>query len=215
MHCILVVCAGSSKTRDAGSHGLVAPAAPPGSGTWHACWILSRARCAETRGRGPTASASRGQLTAAVPLRSLRPVHTMVKHTQVIAAHDCQASCSAITFSRPSVADALLAFATAARGTNARALPDWLPGTDYCNWSGVGCDDGAAVTALRLPRAGLRGQLAPDLALLTTLQTMCVAGPRRNAERCCGSCCPKLECNTMFAEHVASAADYSAQPYCA
>ncbi|KAL4447848.1 hypothetical protein ABPG75_005067 [Micractinium tetrahymenae] len=71
-------------------------------------------------------------------------------------------------------AHALLAFAAAARGDNARALPDWQPGTDYCGWSGVACDDGAAVTALHLPRSGLRGQLAPDLALLPSLQTMWV-----------------------------------------
>lgn len=71
-------------------------------------------------------------------------------------------------------AGVLLEFAAAARGDNADALADWHDGSDACTWTGVACS-GQAVTALRLPGAGLRGTLAPGLAQLTSLQHMCVA----------------------------------------
>ena len=74
----------------------------------------------------------------------------------------------------PPAADVLLEFAAAARGDNADALADWHGGTDACTWTGVACS-GQAVTALRVPGAGLRGTLAPGLAQLTSLQHMCVA----------------------------------------
>lgn len=66
----------------------------------------------------------------------------------------------------------LLEFADAARGDNTVALADWHAGTDPCAWTGVECSGDRAVTALRLPRAGLRGTLDPVLAQLTTLQQM-------------------------------------------
>lgn len=66
---------------------------------------------------------------------------------------------------------ALLRFARDARGDHQGSLADWRNGTDPCSWTGVTCV-GAAVTALRLPRAGLRGWLSPELAELTSLQQM-------------------------------------------
>jgi phage-related protein len=71
----------------------------------------------------------------------------------------------------PLAAKTLLLFASAARGDHGEALADWRNGTDPCSWTGVECA-GAAVTALRLPRAGLRGWLAPELAELTSLRQM-------------------------------------------
>lgn len=69
-------------------------------------------------------------------------------------------------------ADVLLEFAAAARGDNRAALAGWHAGSDPCGWAGVTCSAGGAVTAIRLPRAGLRGTLDPNLARLTTLQQM-------------------------------------------
>lgn len=69
-------------------------------------------------------------------------------------------------------AEVLLQFAAAARGDNARALADWREGTQPCRWSGVTCSAGGAVTTIKLPRAGLAGQLYPDLAQLSSLQHM-------------------------------------------
>ena len=69
-------------------------------------------------------------------------------------------------------ANVLLEFAAAARGDNRAALAGWHAGSDPCGWAGVTCSAGGAVTAIRLPRAGLRGTLDPNLARLTTLQQM-------------------------------------------
>ncbi|OEL30558.1 Leucine-rich repeat receptor-like tyrosine-protein kinase PXC3 [Dichanthelium oligosanthes] len=44
------------------------------------------------------------------------------------------------------------------------APPGWGPGADHCAWRGVTCD-GGAVTAIELPRRGLRGDFSAAAAL--------------------------------------------------
>ena len=79
--------------------------------------------------------------------------------------------CAAHPFPLASAGEALLHFASMARGVNQEALADWSSGTNPCTWTGVTCS-GTAVTALHLPRAGLQGSLSPELAHLTSLQQM-------------------------------------------
>ncbi len=112
------------------------------------------------RGRG---AAGRGRRRPAAAAHLPLAAHGRLPNPCMATVHTI-ASCPA--------ADVLLEFSAMARGDNRAALAGWHAGSDPCGWAGVACSAGGAVTAIRLPRVGLRGTLDPNLARLTTLQQM-------------------------------------------
>ena len=140
---------------------------PRGAGGWP---LLGSLRCA----RPPAAASS----SSSGPAPGTRPGSAQSNHT----------SCCTLRED----AQVLLEFAAAVRGSNRGALPDWRNASsgggesaaDPCTWTGIVCSTDGMVTALRLPKAGLRGTLSPSLAQITTLQQMWV--PCHSAA-CCAS----------------------------